>query len=360
MWLKDNVLKDYQALEGVSAADVVLNNKYLCLSGSIVYTLIAQEAGLNVKGVMVPGHAYALLDLDRRRIVETTADGASGFDLKTDRDISGKFREPDRALYKPAFDGYQEISDPMKFVAYQYANVAASRIESLVSSAKYERLCKQALAGILRIVAGVNSEVQPDTIQRLRRNGIVVFESPEGPQKISAGSEGLSMIMAQSNNEFRQDLIGDLNKNVETLKVARRLSPFDEVLRDQMDMWILRAARCEYAGALAAMIARETRMYELQQSIKSEDTTQSARDEAKGELKSLKDPLTQQRLWTREKYYWLRGLKRLSAAAEQYPCDDRLRAARDIQYNLVMKLAQANRDEKFADDLSKHGIAALP
>ena len=104
VWLKRNALQEYHALDGISAKGVVEDKKYLCLSGSILYTLLARDAKLDVKGFLLPGHAYAVLEGARPIRVETTTEGPEGFDLKPE--TWAKTREQDRALYQTAFESY--------------------------------------------------------------------------------------------------------------------------------------------------------------------------------------------------------------------------------------------------------------
>ncbi|MBM3301627.1 MAG: hypothetical protein FJY85_16975, partial [Deltaproteobacteria bacterium] len=88
-WLRENLLVKYDAVDGIPAEGVIDKNKYLCLSGAIVYTLFARDAGLKVNGFLRPNHAFAVM-YDKRgdRInvettgpVKDTAESPSGFDL---------------------------------------------------------------------------------------------------------------------------------------------------------------------------------------------------------------------------------------------------------------------------------------
>ena len=164
-WLKKRALVDYNALDGFSAKGVVDDKKFLCLSGSIIYTLLARDAKLNVCGVLEPGHAYASLASDRKIRIETTTEGPEGFDYKPD---AVKSREKDRVLQLGPFATYGEIKDPMKFVAYQFSNTAVLSVLDLVLN-KNEKLLRQ----VLKDVTHMDEAKQADVISRWKTYGIV-------------------------------------------------------------------------------------------------------------------------------------------------------------------------------------------
>ncbi len=202
-WLKKRALVEYDALDGFSAKGIVDDKKFLCLSGSIVYTLLARDAKLNVCGVVEPGHAYASLISDRKIRIETTTEGPEGFDYR--REV--RSRERDRVLQLGPFATYGEITEPMKFVAYQFHNAALFSLHDLVLN-KYEKLLKQAL----RETKHWDDAKQADRISLLETTRI--------------GEVGVvTRLMAAADDRFRADLLKQLDKNVEFLKTARALSP---------------------------------------------------------------------------------------------------------------------------------------
>jgi hypothetical protein len=389
VWLKRNALQEYHALDGISAKGVVEDKKYLCLSGSILYTLLARDAKLDVKGFLLPGHAYAVLEGARPIRVETTTEGPEGFDLKPE--TSAKTREQDRALYQTAFESYGAISDPMKFIAYQFSNTAIRRIDALVLN-KYERLFRQ----VLKSEVGLDDMGQTEAIEMWRRYGTVVVPTKRGKVGISTGSpqfRRLVRAMAEKDSTFREDLIKQLDRNVEMMKTARGLSPFDFYFRNLIDTWTLEAARYEYLVAQTAMIERakkrlnaQLQKAKLEESVptaslagktavpegakKTQDKTEqdktatdkdkAIQDKAALDTEMEKIDQEEKQNWTTERQYWLKGMKRLSAAVKQYPCNETLREQLELAYRQARGLAEQRMDVATMDELKTYSIGLLP
>jgi hypothetical protein len=388
VWLKRNVLQEYHAHEGISAKNVVEDKKFLCLSGSILYTLLARDAKLNVKGYLVPGHAYAVLDGDRRIRIETTTEGPEGFDLKPG--AGGKSRERDRVLYSRAFQVEGAVSDPMKLVACQYINTTITSVDNLVLN-KYEKLFRQALKSQL----GMDQMAQTEAIEMWRRYGRVFASTNRGRIAISTGSpifHRLIRTMAEKDNKFREDLIKQFDKNVQMMKTARGLSPFDPSFRGLIDAWTLEAAKYEYLPAQAAMLERAKKRMNVQfQKAKIEETvptepasgkgasamkkTAASQDENKvagtEDSKKIQDKASadtelekiaqeEKQDWPTERQYWLKGLKRLAAAVKQYPCNENMREQLEAAYRQARGLAEQRRDVATLDEMKTYAIGLLP
>ncbi len=369
-------------MNGISAKDVVENHKYLCLSGSILYTLLARDAKLNVDGFLMPGHAYAVMEKERPIRIETTSQGPEGFDWKPD--ASKKSHEQDRALFQTPFQTYGPISNPMKFVACQFSNIAIMDTNKLVLN-KYERLFRQILKSKLHL----DSMAQTEAIDWGRRYGKLVIPTENGLSGIPVGSPMFQKLvdgMAEKDARFREDMIRQVDKNVELVKTARGLSPFDYSFRNLIDMWMLEAARYEYLPAQAAMFERERQRRiarlqkeKLEETVPAEPATgkaDAAQDTKKTEEKALQDKpakdkasldteLTKideeaKRNWATEKQYWLKGLKRLSAAVRRYPCSDRLRGRLEQVYAQASGQAEQRQDLAAIRDLKSYTIGLLP
>ena len=112
----------------------------------------------------MPGHAYTVLDGDRRIRIETTTQGPEGFDYKPEALANSK--EHERALYATAFASYGVVPDPMKFVAQQFHNTTLASIDTLVLN-KYEQRFRQ----ILKTDLGWDDFRQTEAIERWRRHG---------------------------------------------------------------------------------------------------------------------------------------------------------------------------------------------
>ncbi len=385
VWLKRNALQEYHALDGISAKGVVEDKKYLCLSGTILYTLLARDAKLDVKGFLLPGHAYAELEGARPIRIETTTEGPEGFDLKPETSV--KTHEQDRALYQTAFESYGVVNEPMKLIAHQFSNTAIRSIDELVLN-KYEPLFRQ----VLKSELGMDDMAQTEAIEMWRRYGTLVASTKRGQIGISTGSSAFRRLvraMAAKDSKFREDLIKQLDRNVELMKTARGLSPFDFKFRSLIDAWTLEAAKYEYLVAQTAMIERDKKRMNAQlQKAKIEESvptapsagkTASADKKAGSESKvassddekniqgkaSIDTELEkidqeEKQNWPTERQYWLRGLKRLSAAVKQYPCNEILREQLEVVYRQARGLAEQRLDVAALDELKTYAIGLLP
>jgi hypothetical protein len=138
-WVKDNVLQEYNIQKGFTGKQVVESQKYfMCMTGAVTYTLLAQSVGLDAKGVVIPGHALAAVDCsDKRYLVETTVPKDkkdSGFNeiskANSLPDIRNKYSE----MYRKAGGLYfllEEIMAPSKMTALQYQNLSLGNTVTL-------------------------------------------------------------------------------------------------------------------------------------------------------------------------------------------------------------------------------------
>jgi hypothetical protein len=326
-WLKRNALKDYHAFDGMSARSVVEDKKFQCLSGSILYTLLARDAKLDVKGFLIPGHAYAVLDEGRQIRIETTADEKEGFDFNPAK-AGTRSRERDRAVYRTAFDSYGVISDPMKLIAYQFSNSASRGIAQLVLN-KYENLFRQ----VLKSEVGLGAVAQTESIDMWRRYGQVGYKTKRGVVRLPVDSPLFAKLirtMAVKDDNFRRDLINQLDKNIELVKQARGMAPFEVKFRHLIDVWTQQAAVYEMIVAITAAEDREKKRLAAKVQAAKPEMAVPAR--LAGADTAKIDPAQEEKLrleeresWQKEKQYWLNGLKRLSEAVKQYPCSEPLK-----------------------------------
>jgi len=351
VWLKKNALRDYHAFDGMSAKSVVDDSKFQCLSGSILYTLIARDAKLDVKGFLIPGHAYAVLDKDRQIRIETTAEDKDGFDFNPAK-AGMRSREQDRAVYRSAFDSYGVISDPMKMIAYQFSNIASQGIAYLVLN-KYEPLFRQVLQGEF----GLGIVAQTESIDMWRRYGQVGYRTKRGVVRIPTESPIFSTLissMAVKDSNFREDLIKQFDKNIEMVKVARGMAPFEVKFRHLIDIWTRQAAIYELIIALTAAEEREKKRLTAKVQAAKPEMAVAARpvtgDEAKTDVsEEEKIRLEEEESWKTEKQYWLKGMKRLSDAVRQYPCSEPLKRSLGQVYGEARAEAVKHRDAAAID-----------
>ena len=358
-WLKKRALVEYNALDGFSAKGVVDDKKFLCLSGSILYTLLARDAKLDVSGVLEPGHAYASLSGDRKIRIETTTEGPEGFDYRPE---AARSREKDRMLQLGPFATYGEIKDPMKLVAYQFSNTALLSILDLVLN-KNEKLLRQ----VLKEVTHMDEAKQADVISRWRTYAIV------------GGQENmifwkLVRKMAAGDDVFRMDLINQMDKNVEFLKTARGLSPFDLVYKELIREYIMEAADFESLPAEIAEQEREQKLLKLMAKKGSADRSmivastgltagkKTGEEEEKVDSASIAAELEQlqqeaKENWDGEKKIWMKRVKRLADASKNFPCDEKLQNNLARVSSKVRVLAEARGDATIIDELRPLGAS---
>jgi hypothetical protein len=176
--------------------------------------------------------------------------------------------------------------------------------------------------------------------------------------------------MSATDDRFRADMIKRYERNIQILKTARQLAPFDLKFRDLLDDSIIGLARSEYEVANDAMVRRagervraflETNQAELPALLTALAGAGSAgaatvgrAPAAAGEIAA--DTERQRREnWAQERNYWLRGVRRLAEAVKQYPCDDRLKRSLAEVYGKGMALAERRQDSALVDELKRYG-----
>jgi hypothetical protein len=177
------------------------------------------------------------------------------------------------------------------------------------------------------------------------------------------------------------------------MKTARGMSPFDFYFRNLIDTWTLEAAKYEYLVAQTAMVERTKKRLNAQlQKAKLEESVPTASLAGKtapsGDAKKTQDKTEQDKTaadkdktvedkaaldtemekidqeekqnWATERQYWLRGMKRLSAAVKQYPCNEKMREQLELAYRQARGLAEQRMDVAAMDELKTYSIGLLP
>ena len=86
--LVHRLIKRYDLLES-RIDNALLEGRFNCVGSSSLYAILARAAGLSVRGVILPDHAYCYLVLGGRRVdVETTS--AGGYDRPQDERYAGE------------------------------------------------------------------------------------------------------------------------------------------------------------------------------------------------------------------------------------------------------------------------------
>jgi tetratricopeptide (TPR) repeat protein len=396
-WLRENLIVKYDAVDGIPAEGVINKQKYLCLSGAILYTLIGRDAGLDVNGFIIPRHAFASLhDTDGRKIiVETTApvketvEAPAGFDMPEE-------------IHEKAY-GYGVGSDlrgqalfvgetsPIDLVTYQYVNVGIAKLDNLMIN-KY----RDQLETVLK-----EANMDLAEIERL----IQVWRRGSGGRMKTA-----AMIkMAEKYPKFHDDMTKAIDEGLDTLSRARSFNPFNVEFLRALESLTRQFTAISKASPSSSMLKRlrkikELRRREMEEGIvadmrrdvetegnaddqeakdRKEQTAkaQDGRDGSKADKKSRdkdeqpKGTVEQQdeapeiesaerkvdravataradyeataeeisKEWPREKEFWLLSLRRLEKLAENHPCSGVLRSTL-LEFGIfvteVLKLAK--------------------
>lgn len=324
-WLRENLIKTYDAVDGVTAEGVITDNKYLCLSGAILYTLIGRDAGLNVNGFVEPGHAYAVMhDRPGDRInVQTTfpvresAETPAGFNAPDThgRETSGDLRS------RPDIVG--EVS-PLDLVSYQFTNVGINKLDNLTLN-KYGADVRATLKKL-----GLKQQQIDLTVNAWR----LAMLPPGVTFKIMAH-------MAQKNETYHAQLMKQIDGLIGDFSRARAFNPFNRVFLDQIeaagtlyaDLFVSNPAS-SMVKRLRAQLEKErgTIKKELDQKVEQEAESKGAPPKAAaatesgaGESEAVPTEEQESIQWAREKQIWLTSLKKLEKMVNDYPCSDRLK-----------------------------------
>jgi hypothetical protein len=369
-WLKKNVLKEYSAVDGDSARSIVDKQKFDSLSGTILYVLIAQDAKLDVKAFLVPGHALAVMDGNRRIWISVDAQSGQGFDVK--EDVLEKFRDRDPTFERSGVEPYGEIANPMHLIAFLFVDSAVKGVDKLVLN-QYEALFRR----VLKEEFHLDDTAQTDVIEGLRQQGSARVASPDSTTNLSlAGSPfaGLVRKMAGLDSRFRKALLGRYDEGISLLKTARQLSPFDARFGVVTDDFVTAAARSEYDAADAGMINRAAQrakafliaaesdfsaMLTTNAGSRGPDSLTGPQRAALSEEEARIDEEERQS-WPGEAQAWITGLRRIAAEVKQRPCDERLRRAMTAVYARGLAMAERRQDKGTVEEIKRIAGVLLP
>ena len=221
---------------------------------------------------------------------------------------------------------------------------------------KNEKLMKQ----MLKENTDMDESNQADLISRWKTRGIMGYSYMIFRSFVRK--------MAAADDIFRADLIKQLDKNVEFVKAARALSPFDLVYRDTIREFIRDATNFESLPAEVAEEERYQRRIKLAPKLKKgsnrsmiftstglnapkgkdeREETDASRIDA--ELAQLSQEAEEN--WEVEKKFWLKKVKRLSDAAKDFPCDEKLQNDLTRALDKVQVLGSDRHDRAIMDDL---------
>jgi hypothetical protein len=180
--------------------------------------------------------------------------------------------------------------------------------------------------------------------------------------------------MASLDSKFRQNLVGQYEKNIPLLKTARQLAPYDAKFRALMDDYIAAAARHEYDAANTGLVNRAaskaraffaTTEPDLPAMLAAAAGSRGPESQTSSQSTAVVEEeariLAEERQnWPNERKAWIAALNRVAAAAKQNPCDDRLRQALAAIYVRGLAMAERRQDAGAVDEIKRIAGALLP
>jgi hypothetical protein len=268
-FLKSNLLVNYSVVDGIPAENALSKKYYLCLTGTLYYTLIGRkDLDLNVAGCLVPGHAYPVLQHSQLGPIEieTTASGNKnsveyGFDYGRRRTMEARKRY-DKAHEVGAQKGGLLFTSDKKgavsnldLVQSQYRNVVLNLpVLLFLRNPEYRNLAKANLTEIAALKVRDKNGLEVkflDLVKQLREQ--FETEQNENPDYKWTGDDldnfldtlalipcpavdlinrKLVLEMAVKNESFRRDLVKTYEKMLALMEIALQLDPFDRDYRE--------------------------------------------------------------------------------------------------------------------------------
>ncbi len=276
IWLKENMLKEYSVAYGIPAENAILKKQYLCLTGTIYYTLIARkDLGLDVSGFLTKNHAFAVFHDNGKTVeVETTASGDKrqsgyGFDFENKRTDETKqkhddyrqqaaHQDPD-SLFSVASVG--EVS-PLDLVNTQHANVVSNLPTFLLlQNQKYMDEAAKILGSLLSEEDLAKAKKRREHFDRGNGNKPpdYTWDKPSFTWKdfletltLVAYEDAEKMLsrrvipeLADQNEQFRKDLLRTYDRILALSETAIALNPYNAELKDRYILQLQRANNIE-------------------------------------------------------------------------------------------------------------------
>ena len=354
MYLKGRVLKNYSLDEGILSEQVLKNNKYLCLSGAILYTLIANEAGLPVKGMITPGHAFVSMDSGKRKIqIEMTAEPKFDMEREAGFDIDwwSQFKVLNRVnVYGGLKDNLKkqnigEVS-PKELTAYQFTNTIAYEIGKIAKKHKADR----EYAETLRRMWG---QLDPKEMNKRRQ--------------IEHQIRDINYKLIKEVANYYE------TKGLDLLKRALAIAPGSELFQSRLELAYLTIAKSDmtlYANKWQEVYDKERDLREELARLednKRREEEQYGKDtvlakklggQIEEKLKELSKKPKQ--IWDENKKILLKAISRLENAVEALPCSRKLQAHLEAVYFEAAKLAGIMQDKELSAKIISAGLSRLP
>lgn len=386
-WLKANELKQYEAQEGAFAQGILEKKKYASLSGTILYALLAREAGLPVTGTVSSGHALALLDDGKRKIPVDIAAGMAkdvpeegGFDAEWWDQFKMRDILDDPAVPQAALGTRTSVEvNPAGLTAYQFLSANEQNLAQIAAKFKEETSYKKTLE---------------DTLIQTNREAATRMAATRA--RLHSEPDKMKIELQRERRKFQEDL-GRIQKDLRKvdatiekekaryyserglnlLRMARALAPrLSEVIEREEDAFIFLAS-AEARPALEGIDERTNRRRSIEKRLTEKLDELELEKFLSGKAQSSMGILLQQEIgavntelislddmnlrdWQTERAAWLKALTILERGIQEMPCSDRLKKRLEAFCWAAASQAEKNLDTATVDEVARIGTSRLP
>ncbi len=385
-WLKKNVLKNYDRKKGILADQVLNDNKYLCLSGSILYALIAEEVGLPVKGMITPGHAFASMDTGKRQIqIEVTAEPKFGMTREDGFDVDwwDQFKVLNRVdayggLYGPSSHRNIGAISPQELTAYQFINTWLDGVDKIKEEHKDQLEYAKTLQKLLIAENRAREDELAAVRGRHRRDlSKLLAEEKRVTQNYVRKRKKLSREMKDISREVNKKIVEhSFDVGLDLVKKAQALAPGMEEFVDIQEGIYSSKALVDASPALYAAEDRKEKRDDLRRELldKRRELKVEARrsggkssfaKELEDAVESVKEKLKKveeeaNKDWDKEKGAWLVALKRLGEGLDSLPCSTTLKRRFESLCQHVAQLADRREDPETMNKVVSMAMFRVP
>ncbi len=385
-WLKKNVLKTYDRRRGVLADSLLKKKRYVSLNASILYTLIAREAGLKVDGSLLPGHFFATVDDGLRKIpVELSAEARLGLPQEKGFDVLwwDQFRlltqlSKDHGVQTGAGSRMLGSLDPTRLTAYQFLSTNdhnLARIEDeFKDETEYKKSLQEAILRNRRELASRLSAIQdryrrePNKLESLSQRTKEKFKAERRKEELEIGIINQRLRKAKAKYFIETGLA--------LLRNAKAMAPRVDEFIDREEQALDLLASVDVGPAMNSMMDRQRRRNEffrqlsenllnLQIEERVSGKASAAATRVQEAIRRINAELAaidaeEKRSWKSEKDDWLNAITRLDKVVEELPCSQRLKRSLESLCWTAVRLAEKNKDNLTADQVVRTGLARLP
>lgn len=385
-WMKDKVLKEYDLENGGTAEALLADNRYLSLNASILYTLMANDAGLPVKGFLMPGHAFAMYD-DGNQIQRIELIAEDRFGLAEEKGFNVTWWKQFELLNRPdAYGGLYGNSsvrnqgplEKEELTAYQYVNMLVYGLDKITDKyaeeIKLQKTLREQMIENNREMAATRVELQgrlqrePDKLAGQLRRATDRHEDKQ--RRLQEQIDRIEFKIAKEKTEF---LAGT---GLQLMSAARAIAPdTEEFDRRSADIFVRQAA-IGYREAELAIQDRNRRRLDIERKITQKreekvlmERTAGTKSESYTEISQLLATLEAEAKiiddeakarWSEEKQYWLNAINTLETGLNANPCSTNLKRRLESLCWLVAKRAQRFGDPTTAATAIAKGTSLLP